>query len=157
MKLPKYPLPQHLGHKPIYAVPYQFSDGDPKGNTDAIYISLGLAQWDNEYISLKVWRHTGKKWSRQSEELPPHRPIDLTILLGLALLGHVRREEDLFVEKGTFDNQKDSDTIEDQAIRNSQEINQFHRALEKESERLKDRFQQLAKVIDSLRKNKVIK
>jgi hypothetical protein len=28
-----------------------------------------------------VWRYTGEKWSRQSEELPIHRVIDLTILI----------------------------------------------------------------------------
>ena len=31
-------------------------------------------------ISLKVWRHTDEKWSRQSEELPIHRNLDLSIL-----------------------------------------------------------------------------
>ena len=31
-------------------------------------------------ISAKVWRYTGEKWSRQSEELPLHRVIDLAIL-----------------------------------------------------------------------------
>ena len=31
-------------------------------------------------ISAKVWRHTGEKWSRQSEELPLHRVLDLAIL-----------------------------------------------------------------------------
>ena len=35
------------------------------------------ARWD---ISAKVWRHTGEKWSRQSEELPLHRVLDLAIL-----------------------------------------------------------------------------
>ena len=32
-------------------------------------------------ISAKVWRYTGEKWSRQSEELPLHRVIDLAILI----------------------------------------------------------------------------
>jgi hypothetical protein len=31
-------------------------------------------------VSAKVWRHTGGKWSRQSEELPLHRVLDLAIL-----------------------------------------------------------------------------
>ena len=31
-------------------------------------------------ISAKVWRYTGEKWSRQSEELPLHRVLDLAIL-----------------------------------------------------------------------------
>ena len=32
-------------------------------------------------ISAKVWRYTGEKWSRQSEELPLHRVLDLAILI----------------------------------------------------------------------------
>jgi hypothetical protein len=32
-------------------------------------------------ISAKVWRHTGGKWSRQSEELPLHRALDLALLI----------------------------------------------------------------------------
>lgn len=51
---------------------------------DAKGISLGLAQWNDRGkvdISAKVWRHTGEKWSRQSEELPLHRVLDLAILV----------------------------------------------------------------------------
>lgn len=47
-------------------------------------LSLGLAQWNDRGkvdISAKVWRHTGDKWSRQSEELPMHRVLDLAILI----------------------------------------------------------------------------
>jgi len=32
-------------------------------------------------ISAKIWRHTGEKWSRQSEEMPLHRVLDLAILI----------------------------------------------------------------------------
>lgn len=32
-------------------------------------------------ISAKVWRYTGEKWSRQSEELPLHRVLDLAVLI----------------------------------------------------------------------------
>lgn len=32
-------------------------------------------------ISAKIWRHTGEKWSRQSEEMPLHRALDLAILI----------------------------------------------------------------------------
>jgi len=42
-----------------------------------------LAQWNDRGkidISAKVWRYTGEKWSRQSEELPMHRVLDLAIL-----------------------------------------------------------------------------
>ncbi|MPN34273.1 hypothetical protein SDC9_181766 [bioreactor metagenome] len=53
-------------------------------HSDAKGLSLGLAQWNDRGkvdISAKVWRYTGEKWSRQSEELPFHRVIDLAILV----------------------------------------------------------------------------
>ncbi|MBJ3523953.1 hypothetical protein JGC27_25195, partial [Salmonella enterica subsp. enterica serovar Rissen] len=36
-------------------------------------------------LSAKVWRNTGEKWSRQSEELPLHRAIDLATLICIAM------------------------------------------------------------------------
>jgi hypothetical protein len=36
-------------------------------------------------LSAKVWRNTGEKWSRQSEELPLHRVIDLATLICIAM------------------------------------------------------------------------
>ena len=53
-------------------------------DSDAKGLSLGLAQWNDRGrvdISAKVWRYTGEKWSRQSEELPLHRALDLAILI----------------------------------------------------------------------------
>lgn len=59
--------------------------GRPHGyQSDAKGPSLGLAQWNDRGrvdISAKVWRYTGEKWSRQSEELPLHRVLDLAILI----------------------------------------------------------------------------
>ena len=52
-------------------------------------MSLGLAQWNDRGkvdISAKVWRYTGEKWSRLSEELPLHRVLDLAILVCRAKL-----------------------------------------------------------------------
>jgi hypothetical protein len=63
---------------------YENLDGRYASNTDAKGLSLGLAQWNDRGkvdISAKVWRHTGEKWSRQSEELPLHRVLDLAILV----------------------------------------------------------------------------
>ena len=63
---------------------YENVDGRYAYNSDAKGISLGLAQWNDRgrvEISAKVWRHTGKKWSRHSEELPLHRVLDLAILV----------------------------------------------------------------------------
>lgn len=82
---PDQDLPQHLDHKPVFAVPYQKFDGPDAGDTDVKYISVGLAQWNHDEISVKTMRHVGRKWTRQAEELPLHRPIDMTILLAKAL------------------------------------------------------------------------
>ncbi|MGE4549244.1 MAG: DUF6530 family protein [Intestinibacillus sp.] len=78
-------IPTTLKHKPvIVSENYENIDGRNAYNTDAKGLSLGLAQWNDRGkvdISAKVWRHTGEKWSRQSEELPMHRVVDLAILL----------------------------------------------------------------------------
>ncbi len=80
-------IPTHLKHKPIIGVnDYEKIDSIYANNSDVKALSIGQAQYDNNQISLKVWRHTGKKWSRQNEEIPIHRNIDLTILLIGSLL-----------------------------------------------------------------------
>ena len=77
-------IPASLKHKPvIVSENYENVDGRYCYNSDAKGLSLGLAQWNERGkvdISAKVWRHTGEKWSRQSEELPIHRVLDLAIL-----------------------------------------------------------------------------
>ena len=78
-------IPMNLKHKPVIIVEdYEQIDGRNAGNSDAKGLSLGLAQWNDRGqldISAKVWRYTGQKWSRQSEELPMNRVIDLAILI----------------------------------------------------------------------------
>ena len=77
-------IPTTLKHKPVIVTEnYENIDGRSAYTSDAKGISLGLAQWNDRGkldISAKVWRHTGEKWSRQSEELPMHRVLDLAIL-----------------------------------------------------------------------------
>jgi hypothetical protein len=78
-------IPTTLKHKPvIVSENYENVDGRYAYDTDAKGLSLGLAQWNDRGkvdISAKVWRYTGEKWSRQSEELPLHRVLDLAILV----------------------------------------------------------------------------
>ncbi len=78
-------IPTELKHKPvIVSEDYDKIDGRSANDSDAKGLSLGLAQWNdrgNLEISAKVWRHTGDKWSRQSEEMPLHRSLDLAILI----------------------------------------------------------------------------
>lgn len=78
-------IPTNLKHKPvIVSEDYERIDGRQAYDSDAKGLSLGLAQWNDRGkvdISAKVWRFTGEKWSRQSEEMPLHRVIDLAILI----------------------------------------------------------------------------
>lgn len=78
-------IPTDLKHKPVLvSEDYDQVDGRYAHKSDAKGLSLGLAQWNERgkvAISAKVWRHTGEKWSRQSEELPLHRVLDLAILV----------------------------------------------------------------------------
>lgn len=78
-------IPTTLKHKPVIVSDnYENVDGRMAYASDAKGLSLGLAQWNDRGkvdISAKVWRYTGEKWSRQSEELPIHRVLDLAILI----------------------------------------------------------------------------
>lgn len=78
-------IPITLKHKPVFvSEEYDKVDGRNAYDSDAKGLSLGLAQWNDRGqvdISAKVWRYTGEKWSRQSEELPLHRVLDLAILV----------------------------------------------------------------------------
>lgn len=78
-------IPTTLKHKPvIVSENYENIDGRYAYDSDAKGLSLGLAQWNDRgkvEVSAKVWRHTGEKWSRQSEELPMHRVLDLAMLI----------------------------------------------------------------------------
>lgn len=78
-------IPATLKHKPVVvSADYDNIDGRKAHASDTKGLTLGLAQWNdrgNVEISAKVWRHTGEKWSRQSEELPLHRVLDLAILI----------------------------------------------------------------------------
>lgn len=77
--------PKHLSHKPHIVVnDYETHDGMYKPSiktTDARALSIGEAQYDPSHFSAKVFRQVGDRWSRQSEELPLHRVLDLTILI----------------------------------------------------------------------------
>ncbi|MDL2258022.1 DUF6530 family protein [Eubacteriales bacterium OttesenSCG-928-K08] len=82
-------IPTQLKHKPVIVCEdYENVDGRDAYSSQAKGLSLGLAQWNDRGrvdTSAKVWRHTGGKWSRQSEELPLHRVLDLAILLARSL------------------------------------------------------------------------
>ncbi len=83
-------IPVNLKHKPVIAVnDYANIDAHHYPNTDAKGLSLGLAQWNDRGrvdVSAKVWRYvSSERWSRQSEELPLYRVIDLAILIAKSI------------------------------------------------------------------------
>lgn len=84
--------PKNLSHLPIVSVnDYDQIDGQYFNDTDARALSIGRSTWDKEQISLKVWRKHDERWSRQSEELPIHRCLDLAILF----LASIKKDKDL--------------------------------------------------------------
>ncbi len=99
-------VPKHLAHKPMYSLPYMEYDGFYVPDTDARWLTVGLSQWAPTDWSVKILRYVNDRWSRQSEELPLHRPIDMVILLTLILLGQQN------IAPGTFHNQRNEEHIE---------------------------------------------
>lgn len=82
------PPPTHLKHRCLYLLPYEGFDGQYSNHTDCKYLGVGIAQYregEDTPVSVKSWRKPEDKWSRQSEELPTHRNIDMTILQALVM------------------------------------------------------------------------
>jgi hypothetical protein len=82
-------VPTHLTHKPIIAVNYEQID-ENAGAGDAKSLSVGEATWNPDHskkedldYSAKIFRQvwSSGNWSRQSEELPLWRVIDLATLV----------------------------------------------------------------------------
>ncbi|MBV1758506.1 MAG: hypothetical protein KMY55_11775 [Dethiosulfatibacter sp.] len=152
-------IPTTLKHKPVVISDnYENVDGRYAYNTDAKGLSLGLAQWNDRGkvdISAKVWRHTGEKWSRQSEELPLHRVLDLAILVCRAKL-HFReayRYEKLYdTDQPVIDRiglQGDAMTVsictDNEKI--DEDIKLFQQALSNDDELIGERLSSLARLL----------
>lgn len=155
-------IPTALKHKPVIVCEdYENVDGRYAYNSDAKGLSLGLAQWNDRGkvdISAKVWRYTGEKWSRQSEELPLHRVLDLAILVCRAQL-HFReayRYEKLYDEaKPVIDRvgiQGDAMTVavctDNDKI--DEDIKLFSQALSNDGELLGERLAVLARILKQM-------
>ena len=136
-------IPTNLKHKPVIVVEnYENVDGRQAFSSDAKGLSLGLAQWNDRGrvdISAKVWRHTGEKWSRQSEELPLHRVLDLAVLVirTLQYFQDAYRYENLYDEENPLVDrvglQGDAMTIEvcTENEKIAEDLQLFHEALSK--------------------------
>ncbi|MDD2454450.1 MAG: hypothetical protein EOM17_02175 [Synergistales bacterium] len=152
-------IPTTLKHKPVITVEnYENVDGRQAYSSEAKGLSLGLAQWNDRgkvEISAKVWRYTGEKWSRQSEELPLHRVLDLAILVckGKQHFQEAYRHPKLYDEKNPrIDRvglQGDAMTVEictgNQMI--DEDIQLFSQALSRDDELLSERLHLLADLL----------
>ena len=155
-------IPTTLKHKPvIVSENYENVDGRYAYNSDAKGLSLGLAQWNDRGkvdVSAKVWRYTGEKWSRQSEELPLHRVLDLAILICRAKL-HFReayRYEKLYdTENPIIDRvglQGDAMTVavctDNEKI--NEDIKLFSQALSDDDELMGERLRTLSRILKEM-------
>jgi hypothetical protein len=155
-------IPTTLKHKPvIVSENYENVDGRYIHHSDAKGLSLGLAQWNDRGkvdISAKVWRYTGEKWSRQSEELPIHRVLDLAILVSRSML-HFReayRYEGLYdPENPIIDRvglQGDAMTVavctDNEKI--NEDIKLFSQALSHDDELIGERLRTLSRILKDM-------
>jgi hypothetical protein len=156
-------IPTSLKHKPvIVSENYENVDGRYAYNSDAKGLSLGLAQWNDRGkvdISAKVWRYTGEKWSRQSEELPLHRVLDLAILVCRA---KQHFQEDSYRHKKLYNTEKpvidriglqgDAMTVavctDNEKI--DEDIKLFNQALSNDDELIGERFSVLSRLLKEL-------
>ena len=156
-------IPTNLKHKPvIVAEDYEHIDGRSAYGSDAKGLSLGLAQWNDRGkvdISAKVWRYTGEKWSRQSEELPLYRVLDLAILACRARLYF--REEAYRYPKGYDPEQPRIDRVGLQGDAMTvevcmdnehieEDIKLFQEALARDDELLGERLAVLARILGEM-------
>jgi hypothetical protein len=155
-------IPTTLKHKPvIVSENYENVDGRYAYNTDAKGLSVGLAQWNDRgkvEISAKVWRHTGEKWSRQSEEMPLHRVLDLAIFVCRAkqYFGEAYRYEKLYDPQNSLIDrvglQGDAMTVavctENEKL--DEDIQLFQQALSNDDELLGERLTVLARLLKEM-------
>ncbi|MFC5531842.1 DUF6530 family protein [Cohnella yongneupensis] len=155
-------IPTTLKHKPVIVTEnYGNVDGRFANQTDTQGLSLGLAQWNDRGkvdISAKVWRHTGDKWSRQSEELPIHRVLDLAILVARSI-SHFResyRFPNLYDPANPIIDriglQGDAMTVE--VCTDNEKINEdirlFNQALSDDSELVGERLRTLSSILKDM-------
>lgn len=155
-------IPENLKHKPVIKVEdYDTVDGRYALHTDAKGLSLGLAQWNDRGkvdISGKVWRHTGEKWSRQSEELPLSRILDLAILVtqsSLYFQDAYRHEKFYDPENPLIDiiglqGNRMTVEVDTDNPKIDEDILLFYDALQKDGELIGERFRILNRLLNEL-------
>jgi hypothetical protein len=155
-------IPENLKHKPVIKVEdYDTVDGKNALHTDAKGLSLGLAQWNDRGkvdISGKVWRHTGENWSRQSEELPLTRILDLAILVAQSSLyfQEAYRHEKFYdpenplIEIIGLQGNRMTVEVDTENPKIDEDILLFYDSLQKDGELYGERFKILKRLLDEL-------
>ena len=88
--------PNWLSHKPVITVDYEEKDANAG---DAKFITIGKSSWNFEDFSTKIWRwsDSAQRWSRQSEEIPLWRVLDVATML-VAVINNKQSHLDEFVQ-----------------------------------------------------------
>lgn len=155
-------IPTTLKHKPVIVCEnYESVDGKYAYDSDAKGMSLGLAQWNDRGkvdISAKVWRHTGGKWSRQSEELPLHRVLDLAIMVCQAKLHfqeayrfeHLYDPENPVIERVGLQGDAMTVSVCEDNERINEDIKLFNQAISEDGELIGERLQTLSRILKEM-------
>jgi hypothetical protein len=129
--IPTVNVPMDLSHKPIIACDYI---AYTKEEEDAKYLSIGHSTFNHDEASIKVFRHTGNMWSRQSEELPINRVGDLALLL-LTAMKKVK-------------NPSSEQSILNEVTVKDDELEFLSAAFENNKERIKRSFLEIKKILN---------
>ncbi|RNB77487.1 DUF6530 family protein [Brevibacillus panacihumi] len=155
-------IPATLQHKPVVVSEnYERIDGRLARNTDVKGLSLGLTQRNDKEkanLSAKVWRHTRENWSTQSEELPLHRVLDLSILLcrSLAHFREAYRYEHLYdpqepiIDRVALQGDAMTVAICTDNERIQEDIKVFSQALSNDDEMISERLRALSKILKDM-------
>ena len=144
MATKQMPFPHQIAHSPVYGLKYNAHDPDRENDSDAHWLTIGWSQWDEDEPAAKVVRHSGQRWSRQSEEIPVARLVDLTTLLAKVYEGNA---DDIEFKAGFFENQPKDVTIKAKSSRSREAM---AAALHRDP-KLRRRLANLADVMISLR------
>ncbi len=112
-------VPMYLSHKPIMACDYS---AYTNAGDDAKFLSIGHAQYDYDAASIKIFRHTGEKWSRQSEELPINRVGDIALLLLTAMKKVYKSSSDQTILNEVILKEDELDFLKDEFENNKERI-----------------------------------
>lgn len=143
------PFPDQIAHSPVYGLEYNAHDPDREGDSDVHWLTIGRSQWDPDEPSAKVVRHSGQRWSRQSEELPLARLVDLVTLLVIA---YRNDGEEFTLPAGFLENQPEPLRVN----RRSEKAREQLAATMHRDQKLRRRLSKLADVLIGLREARQI-